>query len=249
MATTPVDGERKAIDARADDPKSRAWVQANRPAVERFIKASALADGMASWASDDPRRGYPVEGENAAILMELPLVTGGMRQEEGDLSGAWECYRAVLRMMFHLRRGERLKDHVRDHSQFGLLRERLAGWAADPRTTIPQVRRALDELVEYRTAPESDARALKREYLDLMQFLHGPVWPSVRRMQKSAHRELIVLLASELYRRDRGTAPPSEQALVGTFLQSLPDDGSDELADENTPTISDLDDSTRTASK
>ena len=31
--------------------------------------------------------------------------------------------------------------------------------------------------------------------------------------------------------------PPSEEALVGTYLKSLPDDGSADLADETTPTV------------
>jgi hypothetical protein len=38
----------------------------------------------------------------------------------------------------------------------------------------------------------------------------------------------VVLLASALYRRDHGTDPPSEQALVGPYLKELPDDGTGE---------------------
>jgi hypothetical protein len=40
-------------------------------------------------------------------------------------------------------------------------------------------------------------------------------------------RALLVLLASELYRRDHGTDPPSDQSLVGPYLERLPDDGPD----------------------
>ena len=36
--------------------------------------------------------------------------------------------------------------------------------------------------------------------------------------------------------RERGALPPSE-ALVGTYLKSLPDDGSADLADETAPTV------------
>ena len=45
------------------------------------------------------------------------------------------------------------------------------------------------------------------------------------------------MLATELYHRERGTLPPSDEALVGTYLKSLPDDGSADLADETTPTV------------
>jgi hypothetical protein len=38
-------------------------------------------------------------------------------------------------------------------------------------------------------------------------------------------------------RLKRGAPPPTEDALVGTYLQILPDDGSAELADGTTPTV------------
>ncbi len=278
------------------------------------------------------------------------------------MAGAWNCYRAILRMYVHIRRRERLKNRLRADLHHGELQQRLAKWAADPRTTIPQIRRALEEVIACRPRPEWDAFTLKREYLDLMQFLEGPVnpppeqieeeltyrlgdlelpddltlqlhsmkrrlahepersrrvirllfanwlahventdpqqrrpavrarfhvaqrttsvplypvgpqapagaralspqevaswlvttndarvafqypallWPAVRQREQRGYRELLVLLAGELYHRERGARPPSEDALVGTYLESLPDDGSAELGDETTPTVSD----------
>jgi hypothetical protein len=62
-------------------------------------------------------------------------------------------------------------------------------------------------------------------------------WTTVRRREQRSDRELLVLLAGEIYRRERGALPPSGDALVGTYLKSLPDDGSADLADETTPTV------------
>jgi hypothetical protein len=45
------------------------------------------------------------------------------------------------------------------------------------------------------------------------------------------------MLATEIYRRERGSLPTSDEALVGTYLKSLPDDGSADRADEMTPTV------------
>jgi hypothetical protein len=45
------------------------------------------------------------------------------------------------------------------------------------------------------------------------------------------------MLATEIYHRKRGALPPSEKALVGTYLNRLPDDGSGDLADQMTPTV------------
>ena len=54
---------------------------------------------------------------------------------------------------------------------------------------------------------------------------------------RRAYRDLVIMLATEIYRRERGAPPPTEDALVGTYLQGLPDDGSAELADGTTPTV------------
>ena len=61
--------------------------------------------------------------------------------------------------------------------------------------------------------------------------------PSVRRREQAGYRELVIALATEIYRRERGAPPPTVDALVGTYLQSLPDDGSAGLADRTTPTV------------
>ena len=74
---------------------------------------------------------------------------------------------------------------------------------------------------------------------DSKPWLGGFLWPSVRNQERRGYRDLVVLLATELYRRERGGLPSSEEALVGTYLQALPDDGSAELDDGTAPTVTD----------
>ena len=64
-------------------------------------------------------------------------------------------------------------------------------------------------------------------------------WPSIRVSEKREYRAMVVLLAEELYRRERGAPPPSEAALVGPYLIHLPGDGSEELDDGTAPTVED----------
>jgi len=45
------------------------------------------------------------------------------------------------------------------------------------------------------------------------------------------------MLATEIYHRERGRLPPSEEALVGIYLKSLPDDCSADLDDGTVPTV------------
>jgi hypothetical protein len=79
----------------------------------------------------------------------------------------------------------------------------------------------------------------KVQLLGLFHEWLPPVRPRDRRTfaDRRAHRDLVIMLATEIYRRERGAPPPTEDALVGTYLQGLPDDGSAESADETTPTV------------
>ena len=81
---------------------------------------------------------------------------------------------------------------------------------------------ALDRWLE--KTPE--AREMLERWQMTRAFRVGGDWIERFRLEERANRRaLLVLLASELYRRDRGTDPPSEEALVGPYLESLPDDG------------------------
>jgi hypothetical protein len=72
---------------------------------------------------------------------------------------------------------------------------------------------------------------------DAQRLLQQWPWPSIRWSEQREYRGLVVALAEELYRRERGSLPPNEEALVGPYLDYLPDDGSDELDDGTVTTI------------
>jgi hypothetical protein len=82
-------------------------------------------------------------------------------------------------------------------------------------------------------APESANGSLQK----LLVWSHFS--PTLRHREQAAYCGLVVVLANEIYHRERGVFPPSEEALVGTYLESLPDDGSAELDDRTTPTVVD----------
>jgi hypothetical protein len=51
----------------------------------------------------------------------------------------------------------------------------------------------------------------------------GGVATGVQALEWANHGELLMLLATELYRRDHGTGPPAPEALVGPYLARLPE--------------------------
>jgi hypothetical protein len=108
----------------------------------------------------------------------------------------------------------------------------LAWFALDKRgTTIPffNVGPEAPESAR-RLSPDELARRLLTTRDARWLFNQFP-WPTTRISEKRTHARLVLLLASELYRREHGKPPSSDQALVGPCLDHLPDDGSDELDD------------------
>jgi hypothetical protein len=337
------------------DPKLHQWVEANRQALDLFQHGADQSD--AAHPAGDPM-------VNGTRVIGLALLEGNGRQEGGDTAGAWDRYRAVLRMITHIRRRGSL------HQRFDVnvywsasLLQRLTVWAADQRTTVPQLRGALEEVLKTEPRPEWASFAIKYGYLQIMSSLEQPVnlftrleiegdntvhfgdmrlspdmvasvdaarrflwrepersrrvvrllcanwladtsrkpavrasisllrptnpvksttfsvplyavdpdasarslppqelakwvvttdeaklrilvanrygwpWPPDRLQDRRAHRKLVVMLATEIYHRERGSPPPSDEALVGTYLKSLPDDGSAELSDGTAPTV------------
>ncbi len=75
--------------------------------------------------------------------------------------------------------------------------------------------------------------------LDAKLLLLAWPWPSIRGSERREYRNLVVLLASELFEREQGSPPPSEEALVGHYLDKLPSDDSAELDDGKAPTVRD----------
>jgi hypothetical protein len=343
------------------DPKLQQWVEANRQAIDLFQQGADQSDA----ANPDGDSGVNIE--RMALLVQLEAER---RQACGDMAGAWDCYRAILRMATHLRRRGSLKQRNDLYGYWELsLRERLATWAADPRTSNPQLQGALQEALKNEPKPEWDTFAMKAGYLAMMRSLEQPVpssvqqdvgweyhfrlgdmdlsadmvgrldtgrrfllrepersrrvvrllfanwlasveneeprkpavsavfsvlkstnpmswgrtnvtlyavgplapagaralspkqiaswlvatndaklrtivanaiqwpWSPDRLRDRREHRDLVLMLAGEIYRREHGTPPGSEKALIGSYLKRLPDDGSDNLADETTPTV------------
>jgi len=157
------------------DPKLRAWVVANLPALELFEQAADRADGIWQPSGQFYWQNYPMVRDG---LMWVALLEGRRRGESGEMAGAWNCYRAVLRMTTHLRRRGRVDWRFDINALHAALRQQLVTWAADPKTTIPQLRRALDEAVVSQTKREWDAFALKLEYLELNLYLGQSGSPS-----------------------------------------------------------------------
>ncbi len=153
------------------DPKLREWVGANGEALRLFLRGADQDDGIfvpGAWR--DAGRDSMIRAQ----LTWLALLEGGRLEESGDMAGAWTHYRSVLRMASHLSRRMNTFERFYTNAKLDGLRNRLESWAADPRTTIPQIRRALDDVTQKRMSFDPDSSSLKRDYVESMRSLDDP---------------------------------------------------------------------------
>jgi hypothetical protein len=337
------------------DPALRDWVMKNREALQLFAQAALRADGVANPARE---RRDNFAYLNLRSLVWLALLEGARLQEQGDMAGAWGWYQTVYRMkVLVMRRGSIVQRHYAD-SFASALQTRVVDWAANGKTDVALLRKALDGVRAGEPKPEWYSFSLKLDYMIMISELDRPgsmvqqyivadlplpinpmhlppdikrsiyavsrfilnepersrrvlrlafanwlanvqepktsnrrpavratfrclgenssvffyaiapgapdgarrlspqdlarwlmtargtqrllsqcPWSSIRSAEQREYRALVVALAEELYRREHGFLPPNEQALVGQYLDQLPDDGSDELDDGTVPTI------------
>jgi hypothetical protein len=153
---TPIRGLKWGEGANPDDPKFswsianpkwREWAGENREAFELFQRGAEQSDA-ANPAGD------PADDVHSGNLITLALLEASRRQGSGDTAGAWDCYRAVLRMITHFRRRGSANERYCARRANRSLQRRLTDWAADPRTTIPQLHTALEVVLENEVDPK-----------------------------------------------------------------------------------------------
>jgi hypothetical protein len=145
--------------------------QAGRgPEAETLFRAG-LDGARKRFGAADPKDNRFIDGR----LISLALLEASRRAESGDTAGAWVCYRAVLRTITHFRRRRSTIQRQQAREASRPLQRRLTDWATGPRTTISQLRTALEVVLENEPKPEWDLYAVKYGYLELMGALGRPI--------------------------------------------------------------------------
>jgi hypothetical protein len=150
------------------NPKMREWAGENREALELFLRGAEQPD--ASLPTGDSTADVVPGG-----VIEVAFLEASRRQESGDTAGAWDCHRAVLRMITHMRRRGSAPQRYFAKRANPWLQRRLADWAADPRTTILQLHTALDEVLKNEPNPDWDILAIKSGYSYIMREIERPM--------------------------------------------------------------------------
>ena len=153
-------------------PQLRQWAEENREALTIFRKGSERPDALDPVSPFDPT--YRQKSPSLRFLHFLSLLEASRREEQGDMAGAGDWYRADLRAAHHLAMHGTTLRRMEAQNWRRSLQDRIAAWAANSRTTPALLRQALEDVVACESLAVSESYTLKAEYVWIDQTLKAP---------------------------------------------------------------------------
>ena len=156
------------------DPKVRAWAEANRAALEVWLKGTERPDALLGQP-EQLESSIPWQVVNGlGTLAQFGTLEATRRRESGDLEGAWTCHRAAIRSGLHVgRHGDVPTAYV----GLNILRQAIPkamAWVDDPRATPDSLRRAVADLAACRALMSSASDLVRMGYLHVRADLGEP---------------------------------------------------------------------------
>jgi len=151
--------------------RTRQWLLDNRPALDLWRKGAARSEALYYNPTKIHAETLLPAVQDLRELARLALLEASRLAEEGDMAGAWEWYRAVLRCSRHVGRHGGLVERRVGQAILHFALEPIEQWAADARTDAALLRQSRHDfdVVEALTSPLSET--LRVEYSMWMNSL------------------------------------------------------------------------------
>lgn len=153
-------------------PELRRWAEDSREALAIYRRGAECPDALDSKTGLD-RQSLKTYSALWSFRL-LAMLEASRLEEQGDMAGAWDLYRAMMRTIHHVgmhgdsQRRSMIQRWHRD------LRNRLLIWADDRRTTGELLRRAIDDTAACEVLAASERDSLKAGYQAVIAMLDSP---------------------------------------------------------------------------
>jgi hypothetical protein len=156
-------------------PELRQWAEDNRAALAVYRRGTERPDALGPVPQFE---GFHSESggmrNEIQFFQNLAFLEASRLEELGDMERAWGWYRAILRSIYHVGMRGTVERRSVAQTWHDELRDRVATWAASPRTTPALIRRAVDDVTACEALAPSESYTLKAEYLDVDRLLDDP---------------------------------------------------------------------------
>ncbi len=217
--------------SKADEDLRRLLAE-NREALAVYRQGTERPDALPA-AIGSFRHRYEAFPAGLPFRLMLLLEASRLEDEQGDMAGAWGWYRAMLRTIHHVGMHSSVDSRTTIQRWHAPLRDRLATWAADARTTSDMLRHALADVVACETLAPSERDSLIVSYLNVSALLDSPGNPGsavpikrlrqFRNLDKTLTREEIQPLwnAWRFWRREPARSQRVIRLLTANWLAYL----------------------------
>jgi hypothetical protein len=154
------------------DPAIRRWVEASRPALGVWLRATERTDAFLI----QPNRitiATRLEPQQAIReLAKLALFEGSRSLESGDLDGAWTYYRSVLRSSRHANLHGSVINRLIGYQTLRKSRPSVERWIDSPSTTPQMLRQAILDVEACQAMTPPMSEMIRNEYFMMKNTLN-----------------------------------------------------------------------------
>jgi hypothetical protein len=155
-------------------PQVRAWVDQNQEALDVWRRGTERPSALYHQPKDLTFDTLLPVDQGLRQLDLMAGLRGSSLEEQGDAAGAWTWYRAMLRCSQHLGMHGVFIERLIGRACHEDAAERVTRWAANPKTGVALLRRALDETIATEAMTPPPSEAFKTEYVMIMRELNRP---------------------------------------------------------------------------
>jgi hypothetical protein len=153
-------------------PDLRRWAEDNRAALGVYRQGAERPDAFDRTAAFELVR-KSTFGELFSLHF-IVLLEASRLEEQGDMAGAWELYRALLRTIHHVGMHADVSRRQLIVRWYQQLLPRLTEWTANPKTSPALMRKAISDVVACEALAPSELDSLKAGYCGAIRLLDSP---------------------------------------------------------------------------
>ena len=156
------------------DPVIRNWVEENRPALESWLRATERSDALLAQPETMTISTNLTPVQGIRNLARLATLEGSRREQAGDLGGAWEIYRGVLRSSRHAGRHGGTMQRWTGQAILTKVKPMVLNWIELPAVTPDQLRRAIKDVEACQGLTSPNSAMIQAEYFMCRDVLNKP---------------------------------------------------------------------------
>jgi hypothetical protein len=156
------------------DSSQREWLAAAKQSIDVWRLATERPDSL-FIPIGEMRIGTPLDALNRIRDIADAATLEGTRLEAlGDVAGAWNYYRAVLKSSRHYGRHGSVLEWDIGALMHGVIAVRMKAWASLPNVDATRLREALKDVQAIDASRSLPSQVLKYEYAIILKFLANP---------------------------------------------------------------------------